>query len=66
MPIDNDDIVELATAPKRTTTEEGTVEERSIREQIEADQYTSDKAAKALGVPWGMRIARSKTGSPLD
>lgn len=56
------DIMELAKSPRRVRTVEGTVEERSVRELILADQYTAGKAAPNAP-PWGMRIAKSKPGS---
>jgi len=60
MPLNADTIAELATAPKRTKTAEGMVEERSIDELIKADQYTN---SNPNAVPWGMRIARVRPGS---
>ena len=60
--MDADDIEELALAPKRTLTEEGTVEERSVQELIEADKYVKSTTA-IEAVPWGMRIARTRPGS---
>jgi hypothetical protein len=56
-----EDIIELAKSPRRVRTVEGTVEERSVREIILADQYAAGKAATAP--PWGMRVALSKPGS---
>lgn len=56
------DILELAKAPRRVRTVEGTVEERSVRELILADQYTASKDAPD-SPPWGMRVALSKPGS---
>lgn len=58
------DITNLANSPKRTRTEEGTVEERSIDELIKADQYIKGNAA-ATTVPWGIRMARVKPGSSI-
>jgi hypothetical protein len=63
MPIDEEDIQDLATSPKKVQGDEGTVEERPISEIIEADRYTSAKQANR--VPWGMRMARiQKPGTP--
>jgi len=59
--IDEDLINELGSSPHRTTTEEGTVEERPIREVIEADRYATKKAASDK-VPWGVRMACIKPG----
>lgn len=58
------DIIEAAKAPRRVRTVEGTVEERSINELIKADQYNASKVAD--GVPWGIRIAKSKPPSTLS
>jgi hypothetical protein len=55
-------IIELAKSPRRVRTVEGTVEERSVREMILADQYTANKAA-ADTPPWGMRVAKTMPGS---
>jgi hypothetical protein len=52
------DILALAQSPKRTRTDEGTVEERPIQDIIDADRYT--KSATAQGaVPYGLRIAKT-------
>jgi hypothetical protein len=58
------DIVDRAAEPKRTRTEEGTVEERTMHELIAADRYQGSKDA-ADTVPWGMKIARTKPGDTL-
>lgn len=58
------DIIEMANAPARTRTVEGTVEERSIHELVKADQYAASKAASDLP-PWGIRIARVKPGGTV-
>lgn len=55
MSIDSDDINELATAPKRVTGDEGTVEERPIKEVIEADRYGNSK--EVTKPPYGLRIS---------
>lgn len=55
------DIIEMANAPTRTRTVEGTVEERSLTELIKADQYTQSKD-NAGTVPWGIRLARTRPG----
>lgn len=64
MAISGTDIENLAETPKRVRTEEGTVEERSVQELIDADRYTNQKTA-VNAVPWGLRIARSKPPSAL-
>lgn len=56
------DIMELAKSPRRVRTVEGTVEERSVRELIMADQYNANKAA-ADSPPWGLRVAKTMPGS---
>lgn len=55
--ISDKDFAKLATAPLRTRTVEGTVQERSVDELIKADRYmkTQDQS-----VPWGIKIARTK------
>lgn len=55
-PIPSDVIKDLATAPKRTVGDEGSVEERPISELIEADRYNASKAAEKP--PYGLRLAR--------
>lgn len=53
------DILDIVRSPKRTRTDEGTVEERPIDELIAADRYA--KASEAQGaVPYGLRIAKTK------
>lgn len=59
-----EEIADLARAPRRTRTAEGTVEERSIADLIKADQHLAAKAADT--VPWGMRIAKTKPPSTLS
>jgi len=63
MSISSNEIEDLAKAPQKTRTDEGTVEERPISELIEADRHT--KATTASVVPWGMRIARVKPGGTV-
>lgn len=58
--MDADEIDELAAAPRRTTGDEGTVEERSVQELIDADRYKAAK--KAERAPWGLRFARIRKG----
>lgn len=60
-----EEIANLARAPRRTRTAEGTVEERSIADLIRADQHLAAKEA-ADAVPWGMRIAKTKPPSTLS
>lgn len=59
------DVDALANAPKRTTTDEGTVEERSVDELVKADQY-NQTATAAASVPWGIRIARTRPGGTVN
>lgn len=59
-PLINDDtLTDLASAPKKSRTDEGEVEERSINDVITADQYAASRVA-GRAVPWGLRIARTK------
>jgi hypothetical protein len=60
--MDANTINELAAAPLRTRTEEGTIQERTVDELIQADQYIAGKTATEA-VPWGLRMARVKPGS---
>lgn len=64
MTISDDNIEELAKAPKKTVTDEGSVEERSINELIEADKYNK---ANAIGDSplHGLRVSRCKPGGPV-
>lgn len=63
MTIDQDTIDELAVAPERTTTDEGTVQERPIKDIIEADKYS--KATNIGDSPLhGLRISRCKPAGP--
>lgn len=63
MGITPEEIEELATAPKRTQGDEGSIEEKPIDEVIKADQYIAAKAA--AGPPYGIRVARFKyPGTP--
>lgn len=57
------EIADHAKSPQRVTTDEGTVQERSVKELIEADRYT--KSSDATVVPFGLRIARIRfPGTP--
>lgn len=64
MPLDSDQIDNMASAPKRTRTDEGTVEERSADDLIKLDQYSQAKA-NGNKVPWGMTVARTKPGGTV-
>lgn len=55
--ISDEEFADLVKAPRRTRTVEGTVEERSIEDLIKADRYMKSQGA---GVPWGIKIARTK------
>lgn len=46
----------LALAPKKTSGDEGSVEERDAKDAIELDIYY--KSGQITGPPFGMRIAR--------
>jgi len=52
------ELAELAGAPERVTGDEGTIKERPISEQIEADQYEHDIGS--TDVPFGIRMTRAK------
>jgi len=53
------DFADLVKAPKKTRTDEAYIEERSVDELIKArNQVLAEEAA--TGVPWGMRVAKSK------
>ena len=56
MPLTEEQIIELALMPKRTTTDEGTVEERDMKDIIAAQNALPGPS----GPPWGMRIAITK------
>lgn len=56
------DIISAANSPQRVRTVEGTVEERSLKDLIAADQYQQSKNASDAP-PWGIRIARTKPPS---
>lgn len=64
MSLESEQIEELATAPKKTVTTEGSVEERPVKDIIAADQYLAGKTA-GNAVPWGMRVARVKPGGTV-
>lgn len=57
-------ILELALAPKKTMTDEGSVEERSIKEMIEAQQWEAINNAPDTPLH-GLRISRFKPGGPV-
>jgi len=61
MTIDDADFEEKADSPKRVTTDEGTVEERSIDELIKADKYTNARSV-GNGPLHGIRVSRCKPG----
>lgn len=55
---------ELAAAPKKTVTDEGSVEERTAQELIALDQYSSAKAVTDDPLH-GLRISRCKPAGPV-
>ena len=57
MAISDEDIENLAKSPQRARTDEGSVQERSIKEIKEADAYLQQRVIG--GAPWGIRIART-------
>ena len=64
MTIEDSDIEDAGKAPRRVRTDEGTVEEKSVQELIDADRYGQDRKASAK-VPWGMRVARTRPGGTV-
>lgn len=54
------DIADLARAPMRSRTVEGTIQERPVSELIEAARYLNPIPEKP---PWGMRLAKTKPPS---
>lgn len=54
------DIADLARAPMRSRTVEGTIQERPVDELIKAAQYLNPIPDKP---PWGMRLAKTKPPS---
>jgi len=64
MSIDETDIEELAKAPRKVETEEGTVVERGIKEVIEADRYLKAKSLEDKPLH-GLRVSRCKPGGPV-
>ena len=64
MTISSSDIEDLGKSPKKTVTDEGSVEERPIDELIKADQYNK---ANTIGDDplHGLRISRFKPGGPV-
>jgi hypothetical protein len=63
MAISQSDIEDQSKTPRRMTTDEGTVQERDVKEMIEADRYGAAKAAASVS-PWGLRVALIQPGSP--
>jgi hypothetical protein len=58
------DVEELAKSPRRVTTDEGTVVERSVKEAIEAEAHVA--AAEVGSDPLhGLRISRCKPAGPV-
>ena len=58
MAVTSTEVEDLGKSPKRMTTDEGTVEEKEVKELIEADRYASQKTATTP--PFGIRVARFK------
>lgn len=56
MPLTEEQLTEAALRPKRTTTDEGTVEEHSLKDLL----AVKNQAGAAETPPWGMRIAKTK------
>ena len=64
MTISQNDIEDLGKSPRKVTTDEGTVTERSVDELIKADQYGSVKQVGDNPLH-GLRISRCKPGGPV-
>lgn len=64
MALDQDKIEELAEAPRKVETEEGTVSERSMDEIIKADKYLKSNSAPD-GPLHGLRISKFKPAGPV-
>jgi len=64
MAITQADIDALALSPKRARTDEGSVEERSVDDLIKAQQASASAVPEY--VPWGIRIARHRSGGTVD
>lgn len=62
MTIEDSDFEEKADSPRRVTTDEGTVEERSVDELIKADRYNKARRSSTQGPPHGITISRFKPG----
>jgi len=62
--ITDDTIAELAASPRKITTDEGVVEERSIDEIIKADQHLGNKNVTDQPLH-GLRISRFKPGGSV-
>lgn len=58
MPLSDEELAELASAPRRTTTDEGTVQEHDL-DQLAKAQEIMVKQSQPNKVPWGMRVART-------
>lgn len=59
MALSDEELDELAKAPLRTRTDEGSVQERSVDELLKLKNYQEAAAAQA-GPPYGMKIAKLK------
>lgn len=55
------DLADRAAEPLGVTTDEGSIRERPIAEQIAAEKHEAEATA-AAAVPWGMRAAKLKFG----
>lgn len=64
MALDKETIEELAAAPERTNTDEGTVKERSANDIIKLDNHATAKDT-GMKVPWGMKVARIRPGGAV-
>jgi phage FluMu protein gp41 len=58
MALTDEQITEIALRPKRTTTDEGTVEEHNPKDVL-AVQAAAERLTIPDDAPWGIRLART-------
>lgn len=61
MTIQDTDIEALAASPKKAVTDEGSVEERSVQDLIDAKKYIDGQGAADRPL-FGLRVAKCKPG----
>jgi hypothetical protein len=65
MALEDSDFEDKANSPRKVTTDEGTVEERTVEELIKAERHTANRSSSQQVVPFGMSIARTKPGGTV-